>query len=81
MAYSLTDSFCRDRFNVVETRRFTHELTGPLPGREYHVRVSARDPFGRPWRDRSAVYRPGSVTRAAAAISLRKMMLVPLRVP
>jgi hypothetical protein len=47
MAYSLTESLCRDRFSVVETRRFTHELTGPLPGREYHVRVSARDPFGK----------------------------------
>ena len=28
------------------TRRFTHELTGLVPGRDYHVRVSARDPFG-----------------------------------
>jgi hypothetical protein len=28
------------------TRRFTSELAGLLPGREYHVRVSARDPFG-----------------------------------
>jgi uncharacterized protein (TIGR03790 family) len=27
------------------TRRFTHELAGLLPGRDYHVRVSARDPF------------------------------------
>jgi hypothetical protein len=26
------------------TRRFTYELTGIL--REYHIRVSARDPFG-----------------------------------
>ena len=28
------------------TRRLTHELTGLLPDREYHVRISARDPFG-----------------------------------
>ena len=28
------------------TRRFTHELVGLVPGRDYHVRVSARDPFG-----------------------------------
>ena len=27
------------------TRRFTYELAGLLPGRDYHVRVSARDPF------------------------------------
>ena len=28
------------------TRRFTHELTDLLADREYHVRVSAWDPFG-----------------------------------
>ena len=28
------------------TRRLTHELADLLPDREYHVRISARDPFG-----------------------------------
>lgn len=28
------------------TRRFTYELTGLLSEREYHGRVSAKDPFG-----------------------------------
>jgi len=28
------------------TRRFSHELRGLFPGREYYIRVSARDPFG-----------------------------------
>ena len=35
-----------ERRRYFYTRRFTYELTGLLPGREYHVRVSARDPFG-----------------------------------
>jgi hypothetical protein len=34
----------RRRYNYA--RRFTHDLTGLLPDRKYHVRVSARDPFG-----------------------------------
>jgi len=28
------------------TRRLIHELADLLPDREYHVRISARDPFG-----------------------------------
>ena len=39
-----------DKFNqrrrYFYTRRFAYELTNLLPDREYHVRVSARDPFG-----------------------------------
>ena len=31
------------------TRRFEYELTGLLPGREYHVRVRASDPFANVW--------------------------------
>jgi hypothetical protein len=34
----------RRRYNYA--RRFSYDITGLLPGREYHVRVSARDPFG-----------------------------------
>jgi hypothetical protein len=35
-----------DRRRYFYTRRFSHELTGLLPGRTYHIRVSARDPSG-----------------------------------
>ena len=34
----------RRRYNYA--RRFSYDITGLLPDREYHVRVSARDPFG-----------------------------------
>jgi len=40
------DSTFNDRRRYFYTRRFTTELTNLLPDREYHVRVSARDPFG-----------------------------------
>ena len=39
------DKFSQSR-RYLYTRRFTYELTGLLPGREYHIRVSAKDPFG-----------------------------------
>jgi hypothetical protein len=40
------DSRFSERRRYAYTRRFTHELAGLVPGRDYHVRVSARDPFG-----------------------------------
>jgi len=40
------DDTFSERRRYFYTRRFTYELTGLLPGREYNVRVSARDPFG-----------------------------------
>lgn len=39
------DKFSQHR-RYFYTRRFTHELAGLLPDREYHIRLSARDPFG-----------------------------------
>jgi len=39
------DKFSQSR-RYLHTWRFTYELTGLLPGQKYHVRVSARDPFG-----------------------------------
>jgi hypothetical protein len=40
------DNQFNERRRYFYTRRFIYELSGLDPGREYHVRVSARDPFG-----------------------------------
>ena len=40
------DDKLSERRRYFYTRRLTYELSGLQPGREYHVRVSARDPFG-----------------------------------
>jgi hypothetical protein len=39
------DKFLEER-RYAFIRRFSYELRGLVPGREYYVRVSARDPFG-----------------------------------
>jgi len=40
------DDKLNQRRRYFYTRRFSFELTDLLPDREYHIRVSARDPFG-----------------------------------
>ena len=40
------DDKLSQRRNYFCTRRFTRELADLLPDREYHIRISARDPFG-----------------------------------
>lgn len=49
------DNQFSERRRYAYTRRFTYELIGLLGGREYHVRVSARDPFGNVGTTRATV--------------------------